>query len=60
MLLEIYQVLGEINYRRDKMMFISNVLPLWLEASLELPGSQDLGTTAFRSYFSQGVTVLCF
>lgn len=58
MLLEIYQVLGEINYHRDKM-FISNVLPLWLEASLELHGSQDLGTTTFLSYFSHGIMVLC-
>lgn len=58
MLLEMYQVLGEINYQRDKM-FISNGLPLWLEVSLELRGSQDLGTTAFLSYFSQGIMVLC-
>lgn len=59
MLLEIYKVLGEVNYRRVKMLFVSNVLPLWLEAGLELPGSQDLGTTALLSCVSQGIVVLC-
>jgi len=39
MLLEIHQVVVGMNYQGDKM-FISNVLPLWLEASVELCGDR--------------------
>lgn len=59
MFLEIRQVLGGMNCQRGRMVFIHNVLLLWLEAGLELGGSLELGTTAFPRCFSQGVMVLC-
>lgn len=55
MLLETYQALGEINYQRDWMLFVCNILLLLLEAAWELPGSRDLGSSALL----RCVTVLC-
>lgn len=55
MLLETYQALGEINYQRDRMLFVCNILLLLLEAAWELPGSRDLGSSALL----RCVTVLC-